>query len=180
MNENKDEPNVKKSFKDFESCLGKKLYIMNENKGRAKDFSGKKGTISITCYEEKPNPIHPSFGPVMCFYIINYRKSWYHGRGWTEGTNFNIETSKYDNGFTLTDNVWFDILTLNKTNPTELVLRIPPNFFIFNPKDLIEFNNKWDNKRHNQNDIDNPIDYGFPAALMYKVIAYQGWEHYNL
>jgi hypothetical protein len=171
------DPNIEKAFRDLKLYLGKKLYVMHREKGRAKYYEGEKGTVSMICYEELPSPLDPA-NTVMEFYALHYRSSFWKD-GWREHCSFPIESAKYSDGFTITENIWSDILMLGKGDPIQLVIRLPTEIYFFQKQDLINFQNKYRSTANNQNDMSNPKEYCFPKVLYYKYESFLGKETYN-
>lgn len=171
--------NLELAYEDFKSYLNKKIYVMYKHSGRAKDPVGFEGVVSIICYTEKPSPLGENFKLLMEFYNLIYKKSWYSA--WRKHCNIEelLEDEKYRNGFTLTENIWHSILEFNRDSKIEHIIRFPNYFVHFSINDMIKFQNKYHAVGHNQNDKDNPVDYGFPALIAYKNEYFKGSSYHE-
>jgi hypothetical protein len=131
----------------------------------------------MICYQELPSPLDPR-NIVMEYYALHYRKSFWKD-GWRDHCSFNVDSSKYADGFTITENIWSDILAIRKCDPIELIVRLPTEFYHFNIDDLIDFQNKYRSTANSQNDKDNPKEFCFPKVLNYLYKPFLGKETYN-
>lgn len=170
--DNGGEPNLMKAYRDFKLYLNRDLYIITFMSGRAKYPEMEKGVISIILADQ-------ILGQKF-YYDLHYRSEFWDK--WRQHCNLLTVLPQpiYRMGFTITKNIYDEMVTLNNEKETHLVIRLPDLIYWYSVNTLKAFVAKYNPVSNNQNDIDRPLEYGFPAmGIPRKEVFFEGKENYE-
>ena len=173
LNTNNDgEANLTKAFRDFQLYLNRKLYVIEYMDGRAKYPTLEKGVISLILADQILNEKR--------YYALHFRS--YFWDKWRQAVNLLtvLPQPLFKYGFTITKNIYDELIRLNQETETELIIRLPELIYWYKISTLEAFVKKYNPVSENRNDMDRPLEYGFPAlGLERKEAFFEGKEVYH-